>query len=58
MLLWFPAVIAIPLASRELRRIASGEAPQAGHAFATMARGLGWFVTVVGGIALAVLVFR
>jgi len=48
MLLWLPAIFAIALAHRELKRIKQGHAPEAGQAFASMARGLGWFVTVVG----------
>jgi hypothetical protein len=52
MLLWVPAIIAIPLAHHELARIKRGEAPEAGHAFASMARGLGWFITALGAVAL------
>ena len=58
MLLWVPGLFAIPLASRELQRIKAGEASEAGRDFASLARGLGWFDAVVGGIGIAVWVWR
>jgi hypothetical protein len=58
MLLWFPGLIAIPLAGRELERIRSGHAPEAGRDFASLARGLGWFEAAVGGAAIGVWLYR
>lgn len=57
-LLWVPGIFAIVLASRELERIAAGQAPEAGRDFAGLARGLGWVEVVVGVVAAAVWLFR
>lgn len=58
LVLWLPCFIALPLAYRELKRIKEGRSPEAGQAFASMARGLAWFELGAGGIAFVVLAVR
>lgn len=58
LLLWVPALVAFPLAQRELERIAQGRAPEAGRDFASLARALAGFVGVVGAVAIAVGLYR
>lgn len=58
LLLWLPGIVAIALATRELRRIEAGDAPEAGRDFASLARTLGWVEALVGAGALGVWLYR